>query len=420
MNSIKNFVHLGVVVAINILLQFLFQWYIITSLGAGAQTDALFGAMALPQFILVVLSGSLTFVLVPILAKYTGDRFLEESWNYFQGVGLLFVGIAALLLTTAQWWTVWILPGFKGHNYQLTLDLARIQVVSMVFSALLSVVWAIHSAKGDFLKMEYSSIVANMIAFVIMAIFISSGGIYAVAWISVLRVVLQVFFLTKIMGPYRKPDFNSPSFKETWRKLKPLMTGNAYYKTDTLADRYLTSRGIPGELTLLNFAQQLYLAVNSILIKILVNTMIPEMAKAYAASDIKRFNRIFKKRLFISFVYVGISYLSMFFIGEWLLSYIFSFKKMNPADVHTLWLLLILLGGYLLGDLMGSVTSGAFYAKGDTATPTKIGTVLFTIYMPVKIYCYFKFGITGLAIAVSAYQVVSFSLKLLFLRRHLL
>ena len=155
MNSFKNFVSLGVVVAINLAIQFLFQWYIITSLGASTQTDALFGAMALPQFIIVVLSGSLTMVLIPIIAKYTGNEFLEESWNYFQGVGLLFIGIAVLLLITAHWWVAWMLPGFKGANYQLTLYLARIQVIAMVFSALLSVVWAINSAKGNLISMQF-------------------------------------------------------------------------------------------------------------------------------------------------------------------------------------------------------------------------------------------------------------------------
>jgi putative peptidoglycan lipid II flippase len=419
MNSPKKFAGLGFVVTVNLVLQFLFQWYVITFLGVNMQTDALFGAMALPQFILIVLSGSLTMVLIPIIASFSGDKFLEESWNYFQGVGLVFASISILLLMSAQWWVAWILPGFKTINYQLAVSLARIQVLAMLFSALLSVVWAIHSAKSNFLKIEYSSIIANIISFVLMIILIKPTGIYAVAWVSVLRVLLQVFFLMKIMGSYRKPNFHSPSFKLAWQKLKPLMAGNAYYKTDTLVDRFLTSKGTSGELTLLNLAQQLYMTANSILVKVLVNTMVPEMAKAHASGDEKRYNHILKKRLIISFVCTIISFLAVLIIGQWVLSFIFSFKKFTVQDVYKLWWLLVLLVGYLIGGLTGSITSSAFYAKGDTVTPTRIGTVLFTLYIPVKIFCYVKFGIGGLAISISAYYIISFLLQLFFLRKHL-
>lgn len=419
MNSSKKFVGLGVVVTINLALQFLFQWYIIISLGPGLYTDALFGALALPQFILVVLSGSLTMVLIPMMAKHKNDEFLEESWTYFQTVGILFICIALLLLATAQWWVTWILPGFKETNFQLIINLARIQIIAMVFSALLSVAWAIHSAKGNFFTIEYTSIIANIIAFILLLIFIKPLGVYAVAWISVLRLILQVSFLMRIMGPYRRPNFNSSSYKESWKKFKPLMAGNAYYKTDTLVDRYLTSKGGAGELTLLNLAQQLYVTANSILVKVLVNTMIPEMAKANAAGDEKRYSRILKKRLIISFTCTTISFISTLLIGQWVLGFIFSFKKFTIDDVHKLWWFLVLLGGYLIGGLIGSVTSGSFYAKGDTSTPTKIGTILFTFYMPIKIFCYFKFGIVGLAISISTYYVVSFLLQLFFLRKHL-
>ena len=190
MKSVRNFVSLGLVVIINLSLQFLFQWYIITSLGVNKKTDALFGAIALPQFILLVLSGSLTMVLIPQLARYENDKFLKESWNYFQAVGILFITIALLLYLTDQWWVILVLPGFKGINYYLTLDLVRIQLIAMVFSSLLSVLWAIHSAKGNFYKIEYTSIIANLIIFVVIIVLMKVIDVYVVAWINVLRVAL--------------------------------------------------------------------------------------------------------------------------------------------------------------------------------------------------------------------------------------
>jgi putative peptidoglycan lipid II flippase len=415
MNSSKKFVSLGVVVTINLALQFLFQWYIITSLGAGIQTDALFGALALPQFILVVLSGSLTMVLIPVIAKYAGNEFLEESWNYFQGVGLFFTGIAVLLFITANWWVTWLLPGFKGPDYKLTLNLATIQLIAMVFSALLSVLWAIHSAKGNFLKIEYTSIAANFIALGLIIILIKPLGVYAVAWISVLRVILQVFFLIRIIGPYRRPNFNSPSFKEIWKKLKPLMAGNAYYKTDTLADRYLTSTGISGELTLLNLAQQLYSLANSVVTKVFANTMVPELARLHNRREEKEFYFFFNKRILITAFIVIICFVLIIVLGYPILLLLFKYKNFSETNISQLWHLMVYLGGYWIAGTLGAVTANYFYSRGNTKTPTVIGAVIFTLYLPIKIFVYRKFKLTGLAITISIYMLLILFIHLYFI-----
>jgi putative peptidoglycan lipid II flippase len=419
MNSPKKFAGLSIVVIINLALQFLFQWYIIVSFGAGTVTDAFFGAMAVPQFILLVLSGSLTLVLVPILSQYSGITFLKEAWTYFIGAGVLFTCVALLLLFTAQWWVHFLFPSFKGDVYVLSLNLARIQLLAMVLSAMLSVVWAIHSAKENFFVIEGSSIIANIIALVLLFFVIKYYGIYAAAWVSVVRVLLQLVFLAKILGPYQKPGFNSQSFKTVWQKLRPLLAGNMYYKTDMLIDRHLTSIGANGELTLFNLAQQIYSAGYSILSKVLVNTMVPQMAKANAAGDEKQYGKIFTKRLFLSLTITLGVFILLVILGKWGLGFIFSFKNFDSIYIPKLWWVMIFLAGYWIFGLLCSITATAFYAKGNTVTPTRLGAILFTFFIPVKIFCYYRYGISGLAVAISIYYLTSFVIQLFLLKKHL-
>jgi putative peptidoglycan lipid II flippase len=419
MKSVKSFVALGILVTVNLALQFLFQWYIVVSLGAGVESDAFFGTMALPQFILLVLSGSLTMVLVPMISVYKGESFRKEAWNYFQGVGFLFGALALLLFVTAQWWVAWVLPGFKGEAYSLAVQLSKIQLLAMVFSAMLSLLWAVHSSLENFYFIEASSIVANLVTLIFLFFVLEWGGIYAAAWLSVLRVFLQMLFLTKALGPYQKPTLASASFKTAWAKLRPLLLGNFYFKTDMLADRYLASIGTGGELTLFNLAQQLYAAGNSILTKVLVNTMIPSLARKHANGDETGFGKLFKKRLLVGILVTVLLLLLIGVVGQWVLSLMFSFKNFAASDVHRLWWLLLLLGGFWVTALIGSITSGAFYAKGNTKTPTRLSVVAFTCYIPLKFYFYYQFGISGLALSISIYYIISFLLQLYFLRRYL-
>ncbi len=419
MNSPKKLVGLSVVVFINLALQFLFQWYIIVSFGSGWITDAFFGAMVIPQYVLLVLSGSLTLVLIPVLSQYSGDELLKEAWNFLQGIAILFGGLALILLLTSGWWIQFIFPAFEGETYVLALDIFRIQLIAMVLSSMLSIVWAVHSVKEKFYEIETWSIAANIISLLVFYFAITRYGIYAAAWVAVFRILLQLIFLGTVLGAYQKPDFKTPSFKITWKKLRPLLAGNLYYKTDTVVDRHLSSITVNGDLTLFNLAQQIYASGYSLLSKVLISTMVPQMAKAHGTGNHSEYNSVYKKRLFTSLIITFAVFAGLLIFGKPVLTFIFSFKNFDTAYVSKLWWIMVLLGGYWVFGLMGAVTSSTFYAKGNTVTPTKVGAIMFTIFIPLKIIAYYRYGILGLAIVISIYYVSSFLVQFILLRKHL-
>jgi len=420
MKKARNLLGLGAVVSINLILQFLFQWYMIVSFGSGATMDVFFGTMALPQFILLVLSNSLSMVLIPIFSTHKKESLQAEVWNFFQAIGLLFFGMAVVLWATTQWWVPWLLPGFKGENLELAINLSSIQLVAMVFSAMLSVLWGMHSAQENFILIETTSILAGSIAFGLLLIAVSHMNIYAAAWISVIRVMMQCAFLMKKMGPWKRPNFKSVAFATSWSRVKPLIAGNVYFKTDSLVDKYLTSTGVSGDLTLLSLAQQLYSMVINVLSKTLVSTIIPSLSVQSVGNKLEM-HRVFLKRLWLLIVVSAVIFLLLLFMGKPVLNLVFSFKSFGAASVSRLWLIMVLLFGFWFGGLLGVLTSGTFYAKGDTRTPTRLSVVLFTIYLPIKIFAFYRFGIEGLAISISIYMLVSLFLQIFILekRKHL-
>jgi hypothetical protein len=59
-----------------------------------------------------------------------------------------------------------------------------------------------------------------------------------------------------------------------WWRVKPLLMGTAYYKTDSLIDRLLLSMTSSGTLSLYYFGQQIYGAGNGILVKAIVGPLV--------------------------------------------------------------------------------------------------------------------------------------------------
>ena len=64
------------------------------------------------------------------------------------------------------------------------------------------------------------------------------------------------------------------------------------------------------------------------------------------------------------------------------------------------------MSGLPLGSSLSHTFATAYYARGDTATPTKIGIVVYTIGLALKVAGFFLGGLTGIAVAISVYNIL--------------
>jgi putative peptidoglycan lipid II flippase len=411
----KQTIQLGVLSAANIVMTFLLQWYVLIQLGTGTETDALFAGMTIPQIVLVVISGSLTHVLVPILAGENKVRQQQEAWSLIFFVGGLFGFIAILLYVTASLWIPVTVPGFDEAGQALTVELTRIQLLGMIFTAINGVQISVYHARQQFVWAEIFAIVSSIIVFPFLIWALPLYGVVVAVWISTLRVVLQTFLLGYGMGKPVCPDFNSAAIKQVWLRIKPLLLGTSYYKTDTLVDRFLLSTASSGSLSLYFLAQQMYGSVSQVLDKAIAAPVVPILSKLYKLRNKEDFIEVYDRKI----KQMGMISLASLFIfalvGQDMLSFFVGHGKINAKNISDLWWIMIWLGGMFVGGVAGQITSSAFYASGDTTTPTLIGIYTFTFYIPLKILLFYFFGVKGLAIITSIFVLIN-----LFFQNHLL
>lgn len=404
----KQAVQLGAMSAMNMALLFLFQWYVFTKLGPGTETDALFAGMTVPQLVLNVISFSLMHVLVPLLAGEDENRLVHDAWAFLALVAGLFGILAGLLYIAAPWWVPLSVPGFEPAAQDLTVSLTRIQLIGMVFTAVNGVQWATYHARQKFLWAEFSPILASTVAFLLLVWALPKFGVVAAAWILATRTIVLTFLLAPGMGRFRRPTFSSPTVGRAWVRLKPLLLGTAYYKTEPLVDRFLLSSGPIGSLSLFYLAQQLYGAVNQIFNKALVAPLVPMLSKLHKSGDRSGFRSLYRRKLFqIACICIsGLAFLLV--VGHKALVLLIGYGGVTDANVANLWWLMVLLAGMFFGGAVGQVSASSFYAAGDTRTPVRLGMLTYTFFVPCKVIAFLNYGISGLAIATSIYYLVNF------------
>lgn len=413
----KQAVQLGTLSAANIGIAFLFQWYVLTQLGPGMETDALFAGMTLPQLVLVVISGSLMHVLVPLLAGEDEDRLRHDAWGFFVLVGGLFGLLATILYVAAPWWIPITVPGFSDAGQALTVELTRIQLIGMVFAAINGVQWAAYHARQQFVWAEFTPILASAFALLLLIWALPRFGVIAAAWISTLGMGLQTLLLAPGMGRPVRPNLKSVAIQKAWKRIKPLLLGTAYYKTDPLVDRFLLSTATSGSLSLYYLAQQIYSAASQVINKAVAAPLVPILSKFHKAGDIESFRRTYHRKLWqVGMIgIVGLLFLGL--LGQSVLDLLISHGNISVDNVKELWWVMIWLGGMFIGGVAGQICSSTFYACGNTLTPTRMSMMTYTVYVPCKVAVFYFWGMIGLAIATSIYYTTNLLLQVYLLEK---
>lgn len=401
----------------NAVLAILVPWYVVTYLGVGIETDAFFASGALPQLIFVVISFSVGHVLIPLLATEDEKTFRRDAWGFFLGVTGLFSLLALVLALTAPYWVPLLVPGFSSQAKQLTVSLSRIQLLAMIGNASVAVLWSVYYARQRFIWAEVSSVIANVAALLYLFWLLPVHGIVAAAWATALNLGLKVALLAPVLGRWQRPQWDSYAMKEAWRRVKPFIFGQTYSRTDPLIDRFLTSLTVAGNLSLLYIGQQIYSAVSLVVTKALSTPTVPRLAIAAKANDWRGFRHIYRERLLWMTAITVLSAIMLLLFGESLLHLLIGHGGITAENVRMLWWIMIALLGVMVGGTVGQITAVAFYAMGDTKTPTQLFIVTFTIYIPIKVLTFLRYGLIGLAIATSIHLIVNFLLQLAVLER---
>jgi putative peptidoglycan lipid II flippase len=410
-------VAIGLLAAANVLVSFAFLWYVVATLGAERVSDALFAASVAPQLVMAILTGSIASVATPLLANEDEATRRAWSWYLVRLATLAFLALGLVLGLTAPLWVPLTVPGFEPQAQALTVELTRIQLVAIAPAVAVTLCIAAENARHRFVWAEASGALAGLGSLALLVLMLPTHGVYAAAWAAAVRPLLQALLLLPLLGPYSSARIDARSLRLIWARLRPLIYGAAYYKTDLIVDRVLASLAPSGGLTLLHVAQQIYTAGTTVVSRALASPGLPILANHARDGDWQAFRKEFARRATALLVLTLVTLAVFALVGEPVMAALVHGSRFTEDQVSKLWWLLVALGGMWVGGSVGSVSSSAFYAKGDTQTPTRLSVVTFTVYIPIKIGAFFLFGLLGLAVSITLLYLVNAGLQVALLRR---
>ena len=130
---------------------------------------------------LAIIASSFMHVVVPLLAGSGDHEFRRDAWGFAATTLAVFAPIAIVLAVLAPLWTPLVAPGLPAPGRPLLIEIARIQLIGMVCTALVGVLWAVHRAKHHFIWAESAPVVSTILAWAFLLVMLPRWGVHAAA-----------------------------------------------------------------------------------------------------------------------------------------------------------------------------------------------------------------------------------------------
>ena len=393
-----------------------------SNFGIGPQTDAYAAAFRIPDLLFTLLvSGAFAVSFIPIFVGYLEKDKKDEAWKV-ANIALTFVMVATILLGVvtfifAEPLVKLITPGFDPARLQLTVNLTRIMLITPFLFGISSVFGAIQQSFNRFVLFALASVFYN-VGIIVGIVFFSkivSPSIYGVAWGVVfgtaIQAVVQIF---GVIGLGYVFGFNFQFFHPAVKRIVKLMIPRSLDlgidQLNTIVETAIGSHLLTGSLTSYYYANNLKNVPIGLFGGAIATAAFPGLIRAAKSDDKTKLpKKIVSNVRLIAFLIIPAAATAIVLRG-YIIRLLFGFGSNTTGNV------LGLLAGVIVAQSIFFFVARVFYALEDTKTPLFLSIFAIGLNIILSIVLSKKYGVSGLAAALSLVSMIECALLILLLR----
>lgn len=391
--------------------------------GAGGVSDAYVVAFSLPT---ILFSGIGTAMLTSYISVYTDLQANQpgEEKKFHNGVitmsfllSLLFV--AAFLVFRYPIIRLFAL-GFEGEQLDLTVNLATIMIVSLLFMGVGYILQGYLQMKGRFFAVGMVSMPLNI---AVVATILLAGTSYGVlGWGVVIgyagELILVLLVACRNRFTYHPElNFRSRNVKRFLLMVLPIFLGKTINSINNLIDKTIASMLSSGVVSVMNYGNRITGFVTSVFVVSITTALFPQMSRLTAISNTRQLKKTYITSSGVISLFVIPISAGMMMYSYQFVSLMFERGAFTSYDVQRTAEVVFFYSLGLLFYSLKEVTINVFYALQDAKTPTINSLIAIGINIGLNLLLMKKMEHRGLALATSISAFITL-VMLLFSLRH--
>jgi len=257
------------------------------------QMDSFLAAATIPTILFGVFNGALVSALVPIFSEFVARGEEESAWRLgstvFNVLLVVLTGLAALGWLFAPVYVPFIARGFPPEQLNVTIQMTRWLMPSVVGTSLAGVVTAMLNARHRFSASAVQGIAINVVTVAVVLVLQRRLGIYALVLGTALGLTAQL--LVQLPAIFRlrmyRPvfDLHHRGLAKIWTMLGPIIVGSAAGQVAIFFDRYFASTLTPGYISGMNYATKLVGFPQQVFAAAIATVIFPLLASQFASAN---------------------------------------------------------------------------------------------------------------------------------------
>ena len=319
-----------------------------------------------------------------------------------------FSAVAAALTLAAPALTSMLVPGFSAEGKALTVTVTRIHVLGLGGAACTVILELAAPGARRFLWPPIAALTSALAAWALVAWRLDHDGIAIGASAQVLAFSGPAILMAPALGWPPRSGWRIEVLPDVARRLRPLLVARAYFLTSAPLNRLLVSFLPAGSLVMFEIVSRLFSAVQRVLMQGVLTPILPRLSRLAQAREWRDFKNLCGRQtihiLVLSLLVVAALEIGALTTLTWLTHSARPLVgRITADDLRQIAWLAALMSGSLPCTVIVNALSNAYYAQGDTRTPSQIAAAAFTIGMVLKAGGFWVGGIAGLAFAVTAW-----------------
>jgi putative peptidoglycan lipid II flippase len=387
-------------------------------MGTGWLADAFAVAFTLPNFLRRLFAeGSMTAAFIPTFTGYLAEKDEGQTKEFLSAVFTVLVFLVGIIVAVGVACAPWIVRLFNSDHHDEMSLLTQIMFPFLALVAVAAFLQGILNTLGIFTPSGMAPILFNICWIAVpyllggifgnparaMAVGVLVGGLAQA--LCQLPAVLKAGYRFGFIGLTRA--FRNPGMKRVFALIGPTIVGMAAYQINILVSTYLATNSGTGSIASLQYSLRLQELVLGVFVVSLGTVLLPDLAGAARSENWDSYagslSRGLRAMLLIT---IPVAVYSMI-VGKDIVTLLFRHKEFGADSVRLTSSIFFWHMSGLAFIAMNRVLAPAFYARGDTRTPTFAGLVSVAINVGLAFALVGPLKAPGIALALAGASAVN-------------